>query len=153
MPYASSSDNRAYCCTELTVSFLAMAETIASTRVELAWVVGLHTKTPCPKKLSPISILTRSTGTVHTSTKAWLIRVVTRIQIRDPDRHQNLIICSLAHCQPSLKISCKSVPKFLRKVHNRQTNKQTTNNDYISYIITSLQCNKLIPMPSFLNVN
>jgi len=42
----------------------------------------------------------------------------------DPDRHQNLIICSLAHCQPSLKISCKSVRKLLRKVANRQTEKQ-----------------------------
>ena len=36
----------------------------------------------------------------------------------------DLIFCSLAHCQPSLKFSCKSVPKFLRKVANRQTNKQ-----------------------------
>jgi len=42
----------------------------------------------------------------------------------DPDRHQNLIICLLAHCQPFLKISCKSVQKFLRKVANRQTDKQ-----------------------------
>jgi len=33
----------------------------------------------------------------------------------DPDRHQNLIISSLAHCQSSLKTSCKSVRKFLRK--------------------------------------
>ena len=41
---------------------------------------------------------------------------------------------SLAHCQPSLKISCKSVRKFVRKVANRltasqtdrQTDKQTT---------------------------
>jgi len=40
----------------------------------------------------------------------------------DPDRHQNLIICSLAHYQPSLKMSCKRVRKFLRKVANRQTN-------------------------------
>jgi len=46
----------------------------------------------------------------------------------DPDRHRNLIICSLAHCQPSLKISCKSVWKFLRKVANSQTN----NNENIS---------------------
>jgi len=53
------------------------------------------------------------------------------IQIRDSDRHQNLIICSLAHCQPSLKISCKSVGKFLRKVADRQTNKQT-NDNYIT---------------------
>jgi len=48
-----------------------------------------------------------------------------RIQIRDPDRHQNFIICSLVHCQSSLKISCKSVQKFLRNVANRQTDKQT----------------------------
>jgi len=32
---------------------------------------------------------------------------------------------SLARCQPSLKISCKPVQKFLRKVTNRQTDKQT----------------------------
>jgi len=38
----------------------------------------------------------------------------------DPDRHQNLIIRSLAHCQHSLKISCKSVWKFLQKAANRQ---------------------------------
>ena len=67
---------------------------------------------------------TRSTGTVHTSAKARITSVVIQICIRDPDRHQNLIICSLAHCQPSLQISCKSVHKFLRKVANRQTNKQ-----------------------------
>jgi len=30
----------------------------------------------------------------------------------------------MAHCQPSLKISRKSVWKFLRKVANRQTNRQ-----------------------------
>ena len=49
---------------------------------------------------------TISTGTVHTSVKA-------RLPVsRDLDRHQYLIICSLAHCQPSLKISCKSVWKF-----------------------------------------
>jgi len=47
----------------------------------------------------------------------------------DPDRHQNLNICSLARCQPSLKILCKSVRKFLRKVANRQTDKQTNNDE------------------------
>jgi len=31
----------------------------------------------------------------------------------------------LAHCQPCLKISCKSVWKFLRKVANRQTTAKT----------------------------
>jgi len=64
---------------------------------------------------------TRSTGTVHTSAKARL----TRIRIRDPDSHQNLIICSWAHCQPTLKMSCKSVRKFLRIVDNKQSNRQT----------------------------
>jgi len=61
---------------------------------------------------------------VHTSAKARLISVAIRIRIRDPDRHQNLIVCSLAHCQPSLKISCKTVQQSLHKVANRQTNKQ-----------------------------
>jgi len=42
-----------------------------------------------------------------------------------PDRHQKLIVRSLVHCQPSLKISRKSVWKFLRKVSNKQTNRRT----------------------------
>jgi len=68
-----------------------------------------------------IIIITSSTGTVHTSAKARLIRIC------DPDCIQNLTICSLAHCQPSLKISCKSVWKFLRKDgNNKQTDRQTT---------------------------
>ena len=66
----------------------------------------------------------RSTETVHTSAKARLnsvaIRIRIRIRIPDPDYHQNFIICSMARCQPSLKISCKSVRKFLRKVANKQ---------------------------------
>ena len=51
----------------------------------------------------------------------------------DPDRHQNSIICSMANCQPSLKISCKSVWTFLRRVANKQTDKhmrQTTTKTY-----------------------
>ena len=44
--------------------------------------------------------------------------------IPDPDRHQNLITCSLARCQPSLKISRTSVRKFARKVADKQTDKQ-----------------------------
>jgi len=44
----------------------------------------------------------------------------------DTDRHQNLTICSLAHCQPSLKISCKSVQEFLHKVAKTQTDRQKT---------------------------
>ena len=41
-----------------------------------------------------------------------------------PDRHRNLTICSLTHCQPSLKISCKSFGSFCAKLL-RQTDKQT----------------------------
>jgi len=62
--------------------------------------------------------MTRSIATVHTSAKARL----TIIRISDPDRHQNLIICSLAHCQPSLEISCKSIRIFLRKVTKKKAN-------------------------------
>ena len=100
---------------------------------------------------------TRSTGTVHTSAKAflthaaiWWISMSSRFMsinhfpylriVTNPENNidsyldccQNLIICSLAHCQPSLKISCKSIWKFLHKVANRQTDKQTNNDDYIS---------------------
>jgi len=46
-----------------------------------------------------------------------------------PDCHQNLIVCSLAHCQPSLKISCKSVWKFL--LTDKQTNKQWWKHDLL----------------------
>ena len=57
----------------------------------------------------------------------WRIRKKSLYPDGNPDRHQNLFICSLAHCHPSLKISCKSVRKFLRKVlTNRQTDEQTT---------------------------
>ena len=58
---------------------------------------------------------------VHlTSVTIW-IRIRICIQVRDLDCHQTLIICSLAHRQPSLRISYKSVQKFLHKVTNRQT--------------------------------
>jgi len=67
---------------------------------------------------------------VHTSTKARLISVVIRIRICDAHRHQNLIFWSLGHCLTSLKISCKSVQTFLRKVVNKKT-EQTNNDDYI----------------------
>jgi len=42
----------------------------------------------------------------------------------DPDCHQNLIVCLFAHCQHSLKISGKSIRKFLHKVANQQTDRQ-----------------------------
>jgi len=52
-------------------------------------------------------------------------------RIPDPDHHQNLIIiCSLAHCQPSLKILCKSAWKFFYA--KLLTDKQTNNDDYIT---------------------
>jgi len=80
---------------------------------------------------------TRSTGAVHTSAKARLIPG----SIRDPDRHQNLTICSLAHCQAFLKISCKSVQKFVCNVADRQTN----NDDYISSLAESKQLSLVNP--------
>jgi len=64
------------------------------------------------------------------------LRQGTSYQRRDPDPHPDpwsgwirivtkiYRFCSLAHCQPSLKFSCKSVQKFLHKVANRQTDKQ-----------------------------
>ena len=101
-----------------------------------------------------MTITTRSTGTVHASTKAhltseaiWRISMSSRFRSvnhsvshngdesgkqslypdGDPDRHRNLSICSLAHSQTSVKISCKSVWKFLRKVGNRQTENNDEN--------------------------
>jgi len=76
------------------------------------------------------TFITRSIGTVHTSAKerltsvAILIRIQTRI--RDSDCHQNLTICLLVHCQPSLKISCKSVQKFFceKLLTVKQTDRQ-----------------------------
>jgi len=49
--------------------------------------------------MTAIVTITRSTGTLHTSAKARLTGVAIRICIRIcyPDRHQNLIVCSLAH--------------------------------------------------------
>jgi len=77
-----------------------------------------------------ITLQTRSTGTLHTSSaKVHLTSVAIQIRIwiliSETDCHQNLTVFSMAHCQPSLKISCKSVQKFLCKVANRHTNTQT----------------------------
>jgi len=66
---------------------------------------------------------------VHTSAKARVTSVA--IRIRDLDRHQKLIICSLAHYQPFQNISCKSVQKFLCKIANRQTGRQTNNDNIL----------------------
>ena len=114
----------------ITTSVLAAAASCVPT------CFHLHVCTSASFAASLESEGTRSTGTAHTSAKARLtsvaIRIRIRIQIRDPDHHQNLISSSLAHCQPSLKISCKSVRKFLRKIANRQTDRQTNNDDDIT---------------------
>ena len=105
---------------------------------------------PLDMRLSSISCYAEaivnyiSTGTVHTFSKGHLTGDVIAVPPSgesvqddesgkqflypdgDMDRHQNLIISSLAHAQPSLKILCKSIWKFLRKVANKQTDKQTT---------------------------
>ena len=118
------------------------ATSVAVSAVKFWIVARLWTATTLNHVMNTLK--TRSTGTVHTSTKARLTSVMIRMQIRiqiriyiwilDPDCHQNLTICSLAHCQPSLKISCISVQKFLRKVANRQSNSQTDNN-YTSSLV------------------
>ena len=75
-----------------------------------------------------IIMITRITGTAHTSAKARLTSIAISVPPSGEsvlDRHRNLIIRSLTHCLPSLKISCKSVRRFLRKIVNRQRNKQT----------------------------
>jgi len=63
--------------------------------------VGYRSDAAVPLINMHLNCNTRSTGTVHTSAKASLTsvttRIRTRIRIRDPDRHQNLIICSMAH--------------------------------------------------------
>jgi len=79
----------------------------------------LHTKMAYPQTVPHVCnnrieylsnvMITRSTGTVHTSAKERLTSVAIRIRIRDPNRHHNLIFCSSAHGQPSLKISCRSI--------------------------------------------
>jgi len=77
-------------------------------------------------------IKTRSTGTVHISTKACLnsvaIWIWIRIQIPDQDRHQNLIICSLARCQPSWKFYTYPFRSFCTKLlADKQTDKHDKN--------------------------
>jgi len=72
---------------------------------------------------------------VHTSAKVRLIsvtiriRIQIRIRIRDPDLQQNLIICSLARCQPSLKIHDNPFGSFCAKL---LTDRQTNNDNFIS---------------------
>ena len=95
--------------------------------VSNAYTINLKIRRYLPCNVS--NIITRSTGTVHTSAKARLTSVAISVppsgeSVRD--RHQNLNICSLAHCQPFRKISSKSVWTFLRKVANKQITTKTT---------------------------
>ena len=77
--------------------------------------------------------ITRSTRTaVHTSAKA---------HTDDPDRHQNLIICSFAHCQPPLKFHANPFWQCLHKVANRQTNKD---DDYMTSMYMYLDAEELL---------
>jgi len=71
---------------------------------------------------------------MYTSAKTCLTSAMFWIRICDRDRHQNFTICSLVHCQPSLKISCKCIWKFLCKAANRdrQTEKQMNNDKNIT---------------------
>ena len=64
----------------------------------------------------------------------------------DPDRHQNLIVCSLAHYQSSLKISCKSYRKILCKFANRRTDKQRRKqNEGNNLILSTHECSISVP--------
>jgi len=49
-----------------------------------------------------------------------------------PDDEPDLTICSLANSQPSLQISGKPVQMFLRKAANRQTDRETNNDENIT---------------------
>jgi len=75
---------------------------------------------PPPRHVLPVSRHESGSGSVSES--VCVIRIATK----------TLIVLSLAHCQTSVKISCKSVRTFLQKVSNKQTDKQTNNDDYIS---------------------
>jgi len=93
-------------------------------------IYQINTKTRKPD-------LTRNIETVHTSAKARLTIVAPwiRIRIRDPDRHQNLIFCSLAKLP--WKFHANPFGSFWVKLWqtdrqtDRQTGKQTNNDDYI----------------------
>jgi len=68
----------------------------------------------------------------------------------DPDHHQNLIICSSAHCQPSLQILCQSIQKFF--CAKLLTNRQTNNNENITFLGRG-ENSKNFPSPTLLFTN
>jgi len=84
------------------------------------------------------SVRIRSTGTVHTPAKARLTRVAILIRIPDPDRHQNLIICSVRWPTANLswKFHVNPFGSFCAKwltdrQRDRQTDRQTNKDDDI----------------------
>ena len=86
----------------------------------------LHCSVAHRSRLTPLSVSPNG---------AWLIRKQSPYPDGDRDCHQNLVIYSMAHCQPSLKISCKSQQKFLRKVAKSQTNKQCNYTSSLAEVI------------------
>ena len=67
--------------------------------------------------------------------------------VNDPDHHQYLIICSLAHCQSSLKFCANPFGSFRAKLlTDRQTNKQTHNDEHITSLaeVTSENQKRLV---------
>jgi len=74
-----------------------------------------------------------------------------QIRIRDPDRHQNVVVCSLAHCQPSLKISCKSVQKLLRKQTTITLSSLAEVINLLTYLVLAAKIYTLTTMPARCN--
>jgi len=63
---------------------------------------------------------TRSNGTVHTSAKTHLTSVAIRMSICDLDRHQNLIICSLAYWHLPSKFHAICLEVFVQLLTDKQ---------------------------------
>jgi len=71
---------------------------------------------------------TRSTGPVHTSAKARLTTVAIRIQIPDPDRHQNVTFFRWLIANLPWKFYANPLRSFAQSC--QQTKKQTTTTAY-----------------------
>jgi len=81
------------------------------------------------RTLNNRSVVTGNRNNIEIFLYIW--RALSLYPDGDPDRHQNLIICSfsLADCQPSVKISCKSVARFCAKL---LTDRQADNDENIT---------------------
>jgi len=91
----------------------------------------------------------QSVDTTFRISQKWRIRKQSMYLDSDPDRYQNLTICSLAHYQSSLKISCKSDGKILCKVANRRTDKQRRKHNVVgegnNLILSTHECKVSVP--------